>query len=718
MNKPELAHLINLISIAMIDGKISDEEKNVIYSIAESLGATKQEFEFCVNTAKEKKDTVIIEVPETDEEKTFFLKNLTLTMMSDGQIDENEKQYIEFIADKFGYDGEKALDILIKSVTNDIREHLEKNQGNDSFDTHESDGPSNTHETGKTNDAIEQEELQKEIREAVKLGKEALMKHDIPTAFDNLIYAAHMDRDACRLFMMIINVRSRLFKITKEQVAMLKDFAEKDYAISQYAYGRWLEAHRPESDSLSIANEYFKKAEKAGIGDATFVQSVLMKAGHYGMVDRDAAKRLVDEAIDKNSFLAYQYVLRQTIYGWNNMTADPQKVIDGVKEHFTQGDSDDILKVNPSYYSILGEAYAVIDDKKNAERYFRKAINMGYTEAWFDLCCLYEEDESCSDLIEQGCEAGDANCFVLRASEGMKDYDENHKKIWNRDDPDFMEDLITASELGCDTAPYLIGDIYYEGDYGYKKDLKYAWDMFIEGTKRDDGDAYFMLANMVSNDENPYELSDKNKMAEYLAIMALRNKSSFDVLDIVVEAYRDGDFTDYAAEIERYYIPEYDQNHEGDEEDEGDDDENNDEESYNLIAIVKTDGKADIIEFDVEAGWNELPEFIGADRLDAIRTQPLYDITNDMEFNPDHITAWVDSNGLLKDLPMNPIGCKLYPGPIAGDMILTLEDAKYNPKSFEYISDLKNVISALGAEVDQVLLDDGPDDDGRYDAWS
>ncbi|MBO7083806.1 MAG: hypothetical protein J6W30_08175, partial [Bacteroidales bacterium] len=111
-----------------------------------------------------------------------------------------------------------------------------------------------------------------------------------------------------------------------------------------------------------------------------------------------------------------------------------------------------------------------------------------------------------------------------------------------------------------------------------------------------------------------------------------------------------------------------------------------------------------------------LPEFVGAHRLDAIRVQPLYDISNQLGYD-DHITGWVDNMGLLKDLPMNPIGCKIYPGPIAGDMILTLESRKYDPKSFENLNDLKKVISALGATLEHISLDDGPDDDGRFDAY-
>ena len=751
MKKNELAHLVNLINIAAIDGKITEEEKDTIYSIAQSLGATEEDFEYCVKTANETqaKGTVVIEVPDTDEEKTYFLKNLTLTMMVDGEISESEKDYLKFIAEKFGYDGEKALPILLESVANDILNQMEGKQGNDTAATRESEGPAGTRETGKKVE-IDKEQLKAEIKEAVQLGKEALMKHDIPTAFDNLVYAAHLDKNACRLFLMIVNVRARLFKLSKEQVTLLKSLAEHDYALSLYAYGRWLEALRPETDSigitdeslssLDVADEYLKKAEKAGVSDAIYAQAILLKAGHYGLVDREKFSEMIQTAVDKGSFLAEQYIYRQTIYGWNGIEADPKRIVDGLKKWLNGNESDDILEVNPGYYRVLGDAYAELNDKHNAEHYYRKAINMGYIEAWSDLCGLHYNDEDFLDLLDQGCEACAANCLVVRATRHMDDYDELERKYQDEleNNPimakatknqllgmtgDIMEDLLSGCEEGSDMAPYYIGDIYHHGSYGFKKDLVSAWNWYVEGANRDDGDAYLALSLMISNHENPIELPDEEKTMYYYVMMALRNNVNSDIFDTVVEGYLDGEFSDYAEEFERYYLPEYYRKHENDEaeedEDEDEEEENENDDVYEnkLIAVVKTNGKADIIEFDVEEGWDELPEFIGAKRLDAIRTQPLYDITEQLGLN-DHITAWVDNMGLMKDLPMNPIGCKLYPGPIAGDMILTLEDAKYNPKSFNDIDTLKQVIAALGATLDQIMLDDGPDDDGRYDAWS
>ena len=197
--------------------------------------------------------------------------------------------------------------------------------------------------------------------------------------------------------------------------------------------------------------------------------------------------------------------------------------------------------------------------------------------------------------------------------------------------------------------------------------------------------------------------------SDHFYLQALRRGDN-NQLGKVVEIYRAGRLTEFAKEIETLYIPKY----EALPEEPTDDPES--EIDLKLIAIIKTDGSADIIEFDVE-NWDELPPFVDAKRLDAIRVQPLYDISKKLGYS-EHITGWVDNMGLIRDLPSNPVGCKIYPGRIVGDMILTLEDEKYNPMSFTDLDDLKQVLSDLGAKLMNVFLDDGPDDDGRFDAWS
>ena len=146
----------------------------------------------------------------------------------------------------------------------------------------------------------------------------------------------------------------------------------------------------------------------------------------------------------------------------------------------------------------------------------------------------------------------------------------------------------------------------------------------------------------------------------------------------------------------------------------------NDDFYYNddkFIAIIKADGSAEITEFDVEY-WDELPDYIAAKRLDAVRVMPLFDIAEELGLD-DHITGWVDDSGLLKNLDKNPVGCKIYPGAIAGDMILTLEDDNYIPKNFNDLDVIYDILCKLGVtEIEENFDDEYDEEDGRFDAWS
>lgn len=546
-------------------------------------------------------------------------------------------------------------------------------------------------------------------------GKEALVKHEISKAFDYLFIPALTDEEAQKLFLMTINTHTRLYLITEKQTDLLKEYAEKGNGLAQYAYGRYLEAFRPDDKALEQADEYFKSADAAGYPDGLYAQSLLFMAGHYGLVNREEANKMIDEASARGSIQAKRMQYRGDIFGQNGVEPNPQKAIDNIRKQIGDNESEDIAVVNPMFYSLIAQAYEELDDTKNAEKYYRKSIRMGFYESYSDLYLLHlnHDEPDADDLLDEGCKAGDGRCLLYRATNLMDDYDNHDEKEQKQLTEKIKQDLTTAVEMGVDDAPYFLGYAYYYERYGFAKDNDEAWNWFVIGTKHDDASAYGMIAIMISEDDNPYDVDEG--LMEYCAIMALRNGDE-SMLNVVVESYRNGDFTDYASEIERYYIPEYDSQPHDDEEDEDEDDYYVPE--MMLMAIIDTNGMADIHEYDVDGGWDDLPPMIGAKRLDAIRTQPLYDLSEKMGYTNNHITAWVDNMGLLKDLPMNPVGCRLYPGPIAGDLILTLEDNKYNPLSFNDIDELKKIIAELGATFRNLYLDDGPDDDGRYDAYS
>ena len=364
--KAQMAHLVNLISMAGLDGNIDEREQELLFGYADKLGLTKEEFDICVETYSSNGGQGVVVIPETEEERVVYLKNLTTMMMIDGKVDDNEMEFIKLMAEKFGYDGEKALEILMNKVYQDF--------------TKEEEAASQASSEGGMDD----EQFWREIKDLTLHGKKALEEHKISEAFDYLFFPAHVDETARRLFLMIVNNYTRLFMLDKKQAAQLKDYAEQGYVVSQYAYARYLWAQRPETDSLDLAKAYFKKAEKEGMGDALYCQALMLKSGHCGLVDREMVDTMIDKAMDEGSTMAVGYVTERMIYGRNDKEADPQLAVNILNVVAALPPSPDIYVC-----SLLPSAGRHRSDnpiKRDANAWLRDA-----SEGRFNFIDLYEK---------------------------------------------------------------------------------------------------------------------------------------------------------------------------------------------------------------------------------------------------------------------------------------------------------------------------------------
>lgn len=112
-----MGHIMNLVSIASADGEISEVEQNFIYSVAQDLELTDEEFVQCLQKWQETaEDDIKIGRPRTIEDRFAFMKNMVLLMMLDGEISDSERQYIANVADQWGLDGQESVDDLITIV--------------------------------------------------------------------------------------------------------------------------------------------------------------------------------------------------------------------------------------------------------------------------------------------------------------------------------------------------------------------------------------------------------------------------------------------------------------------------------------------------------------------------------------------------------------------------------------------------------------------------
>lgn len=113
--KEKLAHITNLLTMAQIDGGISEEEKNCIVNLALRFELTEDEFKQCLADSNE----AVVEIPQTDEDKVVYLRNLAMLMMVDGQVTQDEYNFMAYMCDKFGYE-ESAIQVLVDDIVKEV----------------------------------------------------------------------------------------------------------------------------------------------------------------------------------------------------------------------------------------------------------------------------------------------------------------------------------------------------------------------------------------------------------------------------------------------------------------------------------------------------------------------------------------------------------------------------------------------------------------------
>ena len=651
-----MMHIVNLMSIAYADGEIAEEEKNIIVSIAQDLDLTEEEFNLCFehwkNTAEE---DIPIAIPESDDEQVEFLKHFTLVMMADGSIEDGEKEHLAKIADTFGYDPDKVIPVLIDDVYNEY------------FADSDEDEDEDDEEDELFQDTDDESQLE--------MGKIDLEDKKIEEAFDELFLPALRNDEACSYFMIIPNTDTRLFRLTEEQINLVKQAAEKGYPLAWYVLGRYHQVVKPEKGFIAKAKQCFEKALDGGIADAKWALSRLYLYGYLGPVDYEKYREALDKAFDDGSMQAFKQKLFNLIYGAGDEKCDPKTAIK-VLENFL-GKNEEYAAMYPDMCYLLAEAYRSIGNKNKADGYYEMALDHGYLEAGANRFQNRVEGpdkdfyrDTMSVLLDFACENQDPAAFVVRSQEHAyncdKEEDKKKKGEWHKK---IKEDLLEAVRLGNGDAAYYLGLYHYNGSYGFSKDVKVAWDWFIKGQDLESGMAFEGTAKMVEEGVHPSGMPD-DYLDYCLRGALLRGAANFQVG--------------------------------GDKE-------------LPTVFIVNPNGEATIYKLDKEE-WYKLNTIIGSKRLAPVRVDALDKIGKEAGFS-DHLVAWVDIDALRKGLPLNKAASTFYPGIIAGDMVISLADNLYDPVPFYGIDEAKTAAEALKVQVKEVITDLGKVCETRNDSF-
>ncbi|MBR5726428.1 MAG: hypothetical protein IKX56_06820 [Muribaculaceae bacterium] len=119
INNPQeqqrLGQLKNLVMLAAADGQVTDSELAVLLAVASRENITPEDF----NRVIEDPDSVTISLPEDEDTKLAYLRDMVAMMMVDGELDEQELAICKIYAMALGY-RTSIIDGMIAGVVDSL----------------------------------------------------------------------------------------------------------------------------------------------------------------------------------------------------------------------------------------------------------------------------------------------------------------------------------------------------------------------------------------------------------------------------------------------------------------------------------------------------------------------------------------------------------------------------------------------------------------------
>jgi uncharacterized tellurite resistance protein B-like protein len=110
-----LGQLKNLVMLASADERFTDSELAVLLAVASRENISPEEF----NRVMENPDSVDIVLPEDEDTKLAYLRDMVAMMMIDGELDEEEMAICKLYAMALGYQG-SIVDGMIAGVIDSL----------------------------------------------------------------------------------------------------------------------------------------------------------------------------------------------------------------------------------------------------------------------------------------------------------------------------------------------------------------------------------------------------------------------------------------------------------------------------------------------------------------------------------------------------------------------------------------------------------------------
>ena len=110
-----LGQLKNLVMLAAADGHVTDSELAVLLAVASRENISPEDF----NNVIENPDSISITLPEDEDTKLAYMRDMVALMMVDGELDEQELAICKLYAMALGYRG-SIIDGMIAGVIDQL----------------------------------------------------------------------------------------------------------------------------------------------------------------------------------------------------------------------------------------------------------------------------------------------------------------------------------------------------------------------------------------------------------------------------------------------------------------------------------------------------------------------------------------------------------------------------------------------------------------------
>lgn len=360
-----------------------------------------------------------------------------------------------------------------------------------------------------------------------------------------------------RYFLLVFYTFENMRLLGEDTVRMLEEAAAGGDRFGLYGLGRYHYYVQPREDSGRVAEDCLSRAWESGVADAGAALAQVCRFGDVGLVDREKASRLAGEAADKGSMLAVMRRLIAMIYGTEGLQADIPAAMERIETLAAA------QEWNPWWRYLrasAAEASGVRGDDVVAD--YLAAARGGLLKAWAEaaIAAAYDVDNDVIKdeglylrMLKEGEAAGDAvSCYLLADFKG-RGLDKVPASLKRVTEADVVREIERAHLMGTKLATERLGDIYMDGLFGREADAQAAWDWYSQAAVWGSPTAWERMFDALRRGIVQGEL----RMRDHCALMGARLGSEW-LLNETVIAYTQGRLSEFALEIEKYYVPVFD----------------------------------------------------------------------------------------------------------------------------------------------------------------